>query len=196
LLVLILCASCLLAADAYAFDGKRKGFFVGLGMGGGVVDYSATSVVQTSTGPVQRSAGDDVTGAFTIDFRMGGGVNERLMVYYLSRIPWFENPDGRKSGSLTTGFVGAAASWHFRATPGGFYVVLGLGWQSWSKGFPVGSAESRWGMGALAGLGWEFGPHFPLELTVHGGKPESEEYGFPTTAEILSVNLTISGWMY
>ena len=196
LTILALTGMALLATDALAFDNQRKGFMIGLGMGGGVVDYKSVSTRQTVTGPEEINNGDDQVGAFTLDFRIGGGVNDHLMVYYLSKLPWFKNPDGRNNGSLTTGFVGAAASYHFREEPGGFYVIIGLGWQSWSRGFPVGSAETRWGPGMLAGIGWELSPHFPLELTIHGGSPDSEEYGFPTETDILSVSLTIGGWGY
>jgi len=196
LALLALIGISLFATDTRAFDNHRKGFTMGLGMGGGVVDYKSVSTRQTPSGPEEIVQGDDQVGTFTMDFRMGGGVNDQIMVFYLSKLPWFKNPDGGNSGSLTTGFVGAAASYHFRKEPGGLYVILGLGWQSWSRGFPVGSAETRWGPGALAGIGWELGPHFPLELTIHGGSPDSEEYGFPTNTDILSVSLTIGGWAY
>ncbi len=184
-----------LVSRAGALDNNRKGFMVGAGLGPATSSY-VLKVVEDPNDPQLRELGRDESFAFGIDFRMGGGINERVMVFFLSRIPWFSNPISRRGSSVTAGITALAATYSFRTEPGGPYVLGGLGLSSWSDGFPATSAETWWGFGVIAGFGWELKPHFPLELTAQWGKPTGREFGFDVSADTVSLIATIGVLLY
>lgn len=147
-------------------------------------------------GPTLQEIANDQSFAFGIDFRIGGGINDQLMIFGLTRIPWFSNPVTSRVTSATAGILALAATYSFRAEPGGPYVLGGLGLSSWSNGFPAQNPDTWWGPGVIVGFGWEVKPHFPFELTVQWGKPTGEEFGFETSANTVSVIATIGIWLY
>jgi hypothetical protein len=186
------------AQRAEAFDNNRRGFLLGLALGPAWVSYDLKAVVEDPGQPPElRDLDRDDSFAFGIDFRIGGGLSDRVMLFYLARIPWFSNPiSGRGSSSITTGINALAATYSFRDEAGGPYVLGGLGLASWSNGFPLGSTESWWGFGVIAGAGWEIQPHFPVEITAHWGKPTGSVLGFDTEATTLSVVATVGVMLY
>lgn len=183
-------------SDAGALDNTRKGFMVGAGLGLASSNYSLDAVVIENMVPTTVEFANDQSFAFGIDFRMGWGINEQVMVFALSRIPWFDNPITSRGSSVTAGILALAATYSFRAEPGGPYVLGGLGLSSWANGFPAQNPDTWWGFGVIAGFGWEVKPHFPFELTVQWGKPTGEEFGFNTSANTVSVIGTIGIWLY
>ena len=197
LTVIALCFVVAVPVTANALDNQRRGFFFGMGLGPAYTSYDLTYVVEDPGQPPEpRDLARDETWAFGLDFRIGGGVSDRVFLFYLSRIPWFDNPVSRRGSSVTAGINALAATYSFRDTAGGPYLLGGLGLASWSDGFPIGSTKTWWGFGVVAGAGWEFKPHFPLELTVQWGRPTGEEFGFDTSADTVSLIATIGFLLY
>src|SRR5512138_3236155 len=81
LVILIVC----LAATSFAFDGNRKGFILGGGLGLGMTSYT-----QTLSGFGESLTRDrENKGAFITDFKIGFGANEQTEIYYSSKVSWF-----------------------------------------------------------------------------------------------------------
>ncbi|MBP2681376.1 MAG: hypothetical protein H6Q78_1239, partial [Candidatus Krumholzibacteriota bacterium] len=69
----------LFATSVHAFDGNRKGFILGGGLGPGWTSY-AQGYGDSFDGE-DTSARETKFGLAT-DFKIGGGINEKIMVYY------------------------------------------------------------------------------------------------------------------
>ena len=85
--------------DVSAFDGERKGFVLGFGIGSGFLTASGDVKLDGSNGlrvidrfivPQLDESFSDTDVIFATDFKIGMGVSDRLLIYYSVRASWIK----------------------------------------------------------------------------------------------------------
>jgi opacity protein-like surface antigen len=195
----------LVASSAHAFDGNRKGFILGFGLGGGMASFTQT----LEHAGLSATSDRENKGAFATDFKIGAGLNEQFMIYYVARSSWVsvENklwvfgtddvqivPLDEKITILSqVGGLGATYFLSEESSSAYFLGAIGLG--SWSS--PFESGGSTWlGIGLTGGVGFEFAKHWSAEATVSWSEPSDEEGGLKAESNVISVLVTIQGTAY
>lgn len=148
---------------AHAFDGKRKGFVLGYGLGMGAADFSIDYSYRGVSGSI-----DDSEFGFADQLRIGHGFNERF-VLYLGGI-------GVRTSTISTVITGFGANYYYSdGTPGAYLTAI--------AGFIYVTAElevfrgsnGHFGGGVAAGAGWEFKAHWSLEAVLGWGRASRDE---------------------
>jgi hypothetical protein len=195
----ILAAVLLLApATADAFDGNREGFLLGFGVGVGAASLTQDLKLD---GPPDRTSSRKTSFAISTNLKVGWGLTDRLLVYYLAEVAWFQNDDvfiydnpltdfkeifwvfegfdaPSKQIWIATGLLGLGATYYL-GDDSPFYVMAAGGLSTWTAPFedddwlaPFNDSAQTWfGYSALAGFGWEFMKHWTVEGTAMWGNP-------------------------
>jgi len=183
-----------LGADAAsAFDGDRKGFILGFGVG-----PSLTSIKQTVSGTGLFDGTSDRENKFGLgtSFRIGGAFNEQWMLYYANNVAWFgiENVLGDDvTIASSVGLVGV--SYYLQPTKPSAYILGVIGVSTWDAIFEEGSSAST-GFGIGGGMGWEFSPHWSFEALVEWGNPEDSDGGMKLETDAFSFMILIAATAY
>ena len=160
-IVLAVLLTVALASSASAFDGKRKGFVLGGGLG-----------VAPVAGWDDDHSGEDFGPGLGIQFIIGYAWNGRNMIVYEGNVVGWESKVGSVSFNVVQGFNGV--SWyHYYGPKGGtIFSVLGAGAYVLDWDYPGSSLSGSHdpGGGVLIGGGYEFSPHWQAGLYVSGGK--------------------------
>jgi len=157
-----------MAVNASAFDGNRKGFVIGIGVGPSITSW-------TDEEGSWKSDRENDFGVGTI-FKIGYGVNENLLIYYTNNVAWFSVGDG-ESFTVTSGITALGGSYYLNTESPSLFIngLVGIG--VWAAPFESNS-ESAMGLGLGAGIGYEFSKHFNVNATLMYGMPkfsDSEE---------------------
>ena len=190
--VLVVLMVFVVATAASAFDQKRKGFVIGLGVGVSAVSYTQELDYGSSTDTSSRE--NEV--ALRTDFKIGYGFNEHLLLYWMSKVSWFgmDNALGDHV-TITAGVAGAGISYYISPEPKGLYILAGVGYSSWAA--PFESDSDTWiGFGGAAGLGYEIARNWSVEIVGSWGNPKDEIVGGTATTYALAGALTINGRAY
>ena len=150
--VLVLLA--LASSNAIAFDQDRSGFLIGFGGGA----HSTSSSVSVSSDFVTPN--DDVSdrGA-AISFKIGGGLNRKTTVYFLSLI----NVDSDAAHGLT----GLGGSYYFKASGPTFYLNGGIGFGTVVFPDSIFEDDDEGAVGGAALFGVGFSPVQGLHLDLN-----------------------------
>lgn len=198
-LLLVLLAPVILihATNAFAWDGKRKGFVLDIGAGGGLASfkpYAKFSDNETSDG--ERTS----KFAFMSDFKIGYAPSNQVALYWMSKVAWFGYTfeyrdafiDLRESYTLANGIGGVGVAYYFQPEGPSPYLTAGLGFSTWDAPFEENS-DGLSSSGVALGAGYEFSKHWSLEGNFSWGSPnegnESREIGFKTLAVRVTVNV-------
>lgn len=107
LTILLLCVTFLFfSQSASAFDGNRKGFLLGIGLGAHGSEI-----------------GPDSQGGLASSFKIGVGITNKLAIYYANHVAYF-NADGFLYGSSLTGI---GVSYYFSANRPSFFLTGTIG---------------------------------------------------------------------
>ena len=176
------------APSAGAFDGDRKGFVLGGGIGGG-----AASLEQEITGTLSGSGAKETKGTFVTDFRIGGAFNENWMLYYDNQVWWgsAEFKSGTQTFALGIGLVGL--SYYFTAGAPSWYLVGSVGVSTFGPSDDYGAQS---GFGISGGAGYEFAPHWSAEAVIGWGNPKEESGGSTLQTDAFVFALRIHGLAY
>ena len=199
LVILTLAWACMLSVvdSTHAFDGNRKGFMLGGGLG-----FAGTSFTQELQAPGLRFESDrENHGAIASDFKLGFGVSDRVAVYYFNRVSWFAIATGVKFNPrsiIASGTTGAGVSLYQRSLPPSWYVHGGLGLSTWDAPFDrTGNDAAAWkGFGGLVGVGFEYTPHWSIEASVAYGSPDESFGAIDIQSKSTSFLVTVSGLAY
>ena len=169
------------AASASAWDGERKGFILGIGVGSGYLSYS-----QTMEG---EKLGSDDVGPFNTDFKIGYAPNNMFLIYWMSKVSWFgmENVYG-DNVTISNGVGCAGVSYYLNEFTPSPYLFCGIGYSTWDTPFEEDS-KTWTGPGVSFGTGYEFSHHFNIEASVTYGKPSTKELGAEFATKSLSIGL-------
>ena len=137
------------AGSANAFDGNRKGFWLGFGAGFGSISIS-------DQGP------DNSLSGFQTSLDIGAGITDQLLILYSGHTSFY-SADGL---NLVWGTPTVILRYYFTPTVNSFYifggpaVAAGIGWDQYDAGAGFG------GLGGTVGTGYQFGRHYQVQLGV------------------------------
>jgi hypothetical protein len=190
-----------LIVNAYAFDGKRKGFFLGGGLGPGFTSQKET--VEHSgwfEGEPSESSTESKLGLVT-NFKIGYAPSDLVEIHYTSKVSWFASKIywwGLESEDVTmaSGVSALGVTYYFKPEAPSYFITGGFGLSSLSLPFES-HGDTKWGGGLFAGAGYEFVRHFNVELDLLYGKVSSLSlFGIEPTTTIFSVSLTVNALAY
>jgi len=158
-------------SNLYSFDGERKGFILGGGIGAGFLSNSE----------IENRA------VFVTNFKIGYAPSNTLEIYYLSNVSWW----GVDDITFTSGLSAIAATFYLdNTTETGWFVTGGLGLSAFSAPFEP-DLESSSGFGLIAGGGYEFSSHWNVELdlkysSISNGGPDLNIFEVLITINVLA----------
>lgn len=177
-LVLVACLVVIIALDASAFDGKRKGFTLGFGVGAGAANIEKISSY--------REYKDSIYGICT-DLTLGWGVSDKVIIHYAGRQQFFFDENG-----WFVGFPGLGISFFVEQQAPSVLIMVGAGGFAGVgiESVGLGSAHSVGGVGPYFGIGYEWSRHFAAEFVV-GGSLEAIREAFETDHQIYWFSLSV-----
>lgn len=154
------------ATQSFAFDNNRQGFSFGFGAG-----FHDTNIDFTYYG---TNIGSDSESGLATSFKIGGGITDQLMLYYVRNASWFNAPyyDGyvTRDETYVLGLSGVGASYFLSPSAPSVYFLGALGVGDISV---PSEGESDTGSAVMFGAGYEFKSHIMLEATVMSTKIDS-----------------------
>lgn len=198
-IVLIALGLVMLAAPALAFNGSRRGFILGVGIGGGGTSFKADLPGDFITHPETQTRA-----TFATDFELGGGVNEQLLVYYSNHVNWvglsypvtfdqtvwqsdsvllIRSIQYREKETIASGVTSAGVSYFFSPSAPSAVVEGGIGFSGWSV---VGSSHGSIGFGFWGGGGYEFSRHWLMRGKVTYGNLRLKPIGLSVSIHYLA----------
>jgi hypothetical protein len=150
-----------MAVNASAFDGKRQGFVLGLGLGPSLTSWTAREGRRISDR--QNAIG------FASIFELGYGVNENLSIYCASDAAYFGSGEA-KTVYYVQGMAGIGGSYFLYPKAPSLYLHALVGISVWAT--PVEHRREKdisLGLGFGTGIGYEVAKNFALEATLMYG---------------------------
>jgi hypothetical protein len=183
-----------LCSNVQAFDGKRKGFILGIGAGCG-----SLSLNQEVIGGLNQSTKSDREQKLAVvsDFKIGFASDDQWALYYTSKVSWFRMKRTLTDDATAVSGLGAVAvRYWFKPQAPSAFLACGAGFSTWSMPFEDDAPDVRFGPGLFAGGGFEFSPHWSLEAHLSWGKPTDGESGTQKGYEIISfmLNMNVLGY--
>lgn len=177
------------ASTAQAFDGYRRGFVLGGGLGPGLL------LAKQKVEGLGFSAESEWDNEFALvtDFHIGAGLNDKLVLYYSSRVNWFWPLDG--GTTLSNGIGTVAINIYTQSTAPSAYFTVGLGLSTLDAPFEEG-AEASYGPGMRLGVGMELNPHWSMEFALTYGRADEDIGGLEFQSHLLSVQIVAIGMAY
>jgi hypothetical protein len=183
--------------QAHAFDGQRKGFLLGGGLGLGFTSFSQEVAVSFwGYHESVKSDRENKVGVIS-DFKIGYAPDNSWAIYYTSKVSWFgmENALGNNV-TVANGLGAAAVSYWFKPQAPSPFIAGGIGYSTWSLPFEDDPPDTWTGPGFFVGGGYEFSRHWSIEGYLSWGKPKHEEFGIEANSNALSFMLTINALAY
>ncbi len=153
--VLLLIVLLLVSASAMAFDGQRKGFVLGGGLG-----FSPSSKIELSSSPHESTYDFSISKAGVgLNILIGYAWDEKNMLVYEGNVTAYDPGDSGSDVVYAQGFDGI--SWyHYYGDAGKtFFTTVGLGTYQFQD-----SEDTSFdmGFGILLGGGYEFSRHWQV----------------------------------
>ena len=185
--MLIVVVLFLLCLNVWAFDGNRKGFILGLGLGFSHVSYEQT--IEYDEDEFKRDT--ESAEGIASDFKIGYGVSPNLSVYYSAKSTWSSMDS--MNGDVTILDQVSVLGCSFYVTDN-LYLSSGLG--LWGALFrPV--VYGDWtGSGIFIGGGYEFAKHYSLNIDLFISDPSHSENGYTATTDSVGFFLTFIALSY
>ena len=198
-----------LAAEGHSWDGDRKGFLLGGGLGIGHGPFADIRSQEVDIGGwVERrlTCEDTRKLMFLQDFRIGHAPDNQRQILWLTKLFWFETTsyycyNGHEEPSdeiCGIGLTGLAVAQAFDDKAPSPYMIgaAGLGIlrrvpvTTWYRGFCgcIGD-ETELGPGLMVGLGYELSPHLIVEADLMYIAPSDVEgwNGLSVSAVIIAL---------
>src|SRR5574341_518864 len=154
-----------------AFDGNRKGFIIGGGLGLGSVSFSIAEKPFLDHLPSQSQ------NSFVGSFKIGYAVNDNLEIYIGDKESLVTDILPSRAGLYVYGLLSVGASYYFRTAIPAPYLSAGIG-KSYLLAPLNKDLESWFGNGLYVGSGLEIGKHVGVEFDLVYSRPESGRYIF------------------
>ena len=182
-LLVVGCMTLAFASGVSAFDGQRKGFILGFGLGAGMTSFEYD---MEDMGYKIESDGLTKFGVHT-DFKIGAGLNEQVQLYWSAKVAFFsvgemtftvpeldQEAEADIDATVAHGIGGLGITYFFQPVAPSPYIVGTIGFSSWQTPFESGSPT--WiGFGLAVGMGYEFAPHWSVEGTLTYGSPSGDK---------------------
>jgi hypothetical protein len=189
----------LIATPASAFDGNRKGFVLGGGIGASATSLKYQALVDESEW--------ESKGAMVTDFQIGFGLNDQLLITCFSHVNWYSDVSfwgdatvhdfvhGGGSTTVANGISGVRVSHFLKKMPPCFVITGGVGISNIL--YPLKENKHiAWGFGIWGGLGYEFSPHWIVAATAGRGTPTYHESDGKLNATVVAVGVTLNYLAY
>lgn len=174
-----------LVSTAWGFDGDRKGFVLGGGIGFAPVSKWSVDVDFFDINVVNY---EESKAGLALHIVIGGAFDEYNMLVY--EINATGHDSERLNAAVSQGFSGAVWYHYFGQTGHSFYTALGLGVQI----FKIGEYDAANPEGALlVGAGYEFAPHWQAGAYLSGGKTSDSAAGLEGKFEHGQLSIIVSG---
>ncbi len=181
--ILIVLILLFLTVTANAFDGRRKGFILGFGMGPGL-----TSFTQKTYFGYYIKKDRENKGAIMTDFKIGYAPTDFWEIYYTSKVSWF----GRGNVTIGNGLEALGASYYFKPAAPSPFIAAGFGYSTWTQPFESHPPDTWFGFGLFAGGGYEFSRHWSVEGYLSWAQPMIKKSGIETSFNVWSLKCTIN----
>jgi len=177
----------------FSFDGKKKGFLLGFGVGGASVAYSQTVEYagQSFDSPTES------VGAFATDFKMGYAPTNNLEIYYTNQVAWFTMRNGlNEDVTIADGVSGVGISYFFSQSPTdptfrpSLFFSVGVGLSAWDTPLEEEAGDPSIGVGSFFGVGCEVVKHHRVSLNLFVNNPTLVESGVTLTTNSTAILLT------
>jgi len=179
----------LMAISAMAFNGQRKGFILGGGLGFGVTSYTQT----VKWNGLSETGDRENKGAFNTNFQIGYAPSDQVAIYYVSKVAWFSMTNAYDDEvTIASGAGGLGFSYYQKPVAPSMIFTGGIAVSSWSLPFEDDAPDPWQGFGIFGGVGYEFARHVSAELDLVYGKPDTKEDGVTASANVMSVMLTVN----
>ena len=167
----VVCISVLvLASQVAAFDGQRKGFILGGGIGGSYLSYHE---------PYDFSLNK---AAFATNFKIGYAPSNTFEVFYANNTQFF----GFESNTWVVGASCIAVTKYMKPEGKGFFLTGGFGWAVFASVNRDAGSES--GFGAFFGVGYDIAKHWNIQGDILYTSLADSWYtvGFRVTLNVLA----------
>ncbi len=140
-------------SSLYAFDGERKGFILGGGIGAGF---------NSNTESFNAFSETHSRAVFITNFKIGYAPSNTLEIYYTSKVSWW----GESDKIYSLGLSAIATTFYLdNTTETGWFISGGLGFTTKAAPFEYTGGTS-YGLGLFGGGGYEFSSHWNLEVNL------------------------------
>jgi hypothetical protein len=158
-----------LGSQLYAFDGYRKGFVIGGGLG--FAPVGRWSLVDAPSDPGVKTS--ESRPGISANFQVGYAFDEFNMLVFDADATGYNSKVNDKSSSQGT----EAFSWYHYFGPAGkaLYTKAGLGIYSF---WVDGSGDFSSGLGFVVGGGYEFAPHWQVGANLGFGRTSKSNVDF------------------
>ena len=161
---------------------ERKGFFLGLGLGPGLISYKRGYENNNSSFDRQNKI------TFMSDFKIGYAPTDHLAIYWMSKVAWFNLDRNFEDKNLyINGLGGIGASYFVNKSAPSPYFNGGIGFSTFMP-LIENDGVNFTGLGISAGAGYEFVSHWSAEINFTYGKPSYEGSYINIAALRLTVN--------
>ncbi len=164
--------------NVFAFDGERKGFILGGGIGAGYL---------SNTTSFNSFSDTDGRAVFLTNFKIGYAPSNTLEIYYISKVSWW----GESDKTFILGLSAIAATIYIdNTTETGWFISGGLGLSVLDAPFES-NVESSNGFGLFGGGGYEFSSHWSVEVdllysTITDAGVDFNSFGVLVTVNVLA----------
>ncbi|MDH4222186.1 MAG: hypothetical protein OEV55_01455 [candidate division Zixibacteria bacterium] len=198
-LIIVVMVISFLALNANAFDGKRKGFILGGGIGPGVTLLKSTVSYSSWFDEHEYSESSDWESKFGLitNFKIGYAPSDHVEIYFTVKDSWYGSTiywGGLESEDvvMASGFWGPGVTYYFKPEAPSYFITGGFGLSTLSLPFES-DAEIKFGGGVFAGAGYEFARHYSVELDLMWGKVSNFAlFGIDEDTSVLTVALTFN----
>ena len=172
-------------SNVFAWDGERKGFILGAGLGTGFVSHTQKANGYNSI--------DDGNIGFSINGKIGYALNNCLMIYNMGPGTFFKNihiQDDKKR-MITSGINGLGISYYFNENAPSPYIMGGIGISIWRAEFEP-DIDDLEGTGIIIGGGYEYKSRFSIESHFTWAKASRKISGIDYKAQFFTINITLN----
>jgi len=189
------------------FDGQRKGFIIGMGLGVGHSTWRKITETRIDTtfsvdSKIVHKSNDYGLG---IGVQIGYAPTNKLIFHNFFQAVVFEDykeKDEEKRKSYENGIGGFAATYYFR--PGqmenswrsSFYFSTGMGYANWVEAIKEKEILDLFGSGVYLGIGYEFLKYRRFELSFNVSNPSHKTSLLKSTVESFSIMLSFAAIAY
>ena len=191
--ILIVFILLFLSVTANAWDGQRKGFLMGFGVGVGMTPFVDIRYDEFTPPYLTYSAKHKPL--FKTDFRIGYAPDNFWQIYWMSKVFWFQAETHHwgyyygydKSSDLAIyGLAGVGVTYSFKPQAPSFFLTGGIGYSSLGKMFTtkysnqwdyeIGNVgDPEYGFGFSIGAGYEFVRHLNVEADLSYRAPSEND---------------------
>ena len=147
--VMFLAALAVLSADLSAFDGLRKGFILGGGVGAGGLFY------REHFGDFENFEFDRFS--LATNFKIGYAPSNTLEIYYINYLSWF----GYYGSTYYIGVTGLGLTKYLSKEGKGLFLHGGAGLSVFQRLSAGANAET--GFGLIGGIGYDIAKHWSIQ---------------------------------